>query len=55
MLTVLGRSGDFYLILLENGDEAFIAVGALMLVVGYFAPMPPAAVTETEESKEVTV
>jgi uncharacterized membrane protein len=30
----------------RGGSErivAFIAVGALMLVVGYFAPMPPAA------------
>lgn len=40
----------------RGGSErivVFIAVGALMLVVGYFAPMPPAAVTETKEPKEV--
>jgi uncharacterized membrane protein len=33
----------------RGGSErivAFIAVGALMLVVGYFAPLPPSAVTE---------
>jgi uncharacterized membrane protein len=40
-----------FLIDLSNrgGSErivAFIAVGALMLVVGYFAPIPPSAVTE---------
>jgi uncharacterized membrane protein len=29
---------------------AFIGVGALMLVVGYFAPLPPSANTRTKEA-----
>jgi len=38
----------------RGGSErivAFIAVGALMLVVGYFAPLPPAASSETVDAQ----
>ncbi len=42
----------------RGGSErivAFIAVGALMLVVGYFAPIPPSAVARDENPQEEAV
>ena len=42
----------------RGGSErivAFIAVGALMLVVGYFAPIPPSAVAPDEKPQEDAV
>ena len=42
----------------RGGSErivAFIAVGALMLVVGYFAPMPPVAAEPESPDDEETV